>query len=149
MAQSHIGMGRVSMQTFKTHLLAAIITASAIVTPMMVRDIGALAAGDTDEDFTVVADFATFKSHLIGPRITDPQNAANFFVINGDGTLNGTWHGKALSGKWRWEDKYFCRSLSAPRPAPEDCQQWSLAAGKARLIRNRGAGKSAVYVLEK
>jgi hypothetical protein len=59
--------------------------------------------------------------------------------------IEGNWHGKEMAGEWRWEDKYFCRSLSAPRAAPEDCQEWSYSEGKARLVRNRGTGDAAVY----
>ena len=99
-----------------------------------------------DTTFTVVTDLDTFKAHFVGPKIMDPADSANFFIIKDDGTIEGTWHGAAMAGEWRWEDKYFCRSLSAPK-APEDCQEWGYAEGKARLVRDRGAGKATVYAL--
>lgn len=97
--------------------------------------------------FAVVEDYADFEATFIGPRISDPDDAANYFVIQTDGTIAGTWFGKTLSGAWRWEDGYFCRSLSAPRAAPEDCQQWSVAGDQARLVRDRGTGEATFYAI--
>lgn len=109
--------------------------------------IGAGAPAAMAEEFTTVTDLDRFKAHFIGPKIMDPADSANFFVVREDGTIEGTWHGATLTGAWRWEDEYFCRTLSAPRPAPEDCQQWGYADGKAQLVRNRGAGDPTVYSL--
>lgn len=105
------------------------------------------AAAQGGEEYQVVSDLDAFKARFIGPKIMDPADDANYFVINEDGTLKGTWHGAELAGEWRWEDGYFCRSLSSPRPAPEDCQQWGVADGKARLVRNRGEGDATFYAL--
>lgn len=122
----------------RTMLCAALVVSSA----------AARAAEDTvDDQFKVVSDYDAFESAFIGPKISDPANHENFFVIKGDGSIEGTWHGAALAGRWRWEDGYFCRSLSAPRAAPEDCQEWSVAGDRARLARERGAGESTDYVI--
>jgi hypothetical protein len=100
-----------------------------------------------ETEFTVVTDLDTFKAHFIGPKIMDPEDSANYFVIREDGSIVGNWHGKEMAGDWRWDDQYFCRSLSAPRAAPEDCQEWGFAEGKARLVRNRGAGDATIYLM--
>ncbi|PLX39202.1 MAG: hypothetical protein C0606_01280 [Hyphomicrobiales bacterium] len=128
----------------KFRLLAA---AAAIGVAMTLPGGGTLLAAD--DGYTVISKLETFNELLVGPRITDPKDEANFFVVNNDGTLNGTWHGKTLTGTWRWDDAFFCRVLTAPRPAPEDCQQWALADDKARLVRERGTGKTADYVVRK
>ena len=99
------------------------------------------------DEFNVVTDFDAFKAHFVGPKIMDPENADNFFIVKEDGTIEGTWHGATMAGEWRWEDAYFCRSLSAPRAAPEDCQEWAYGDGKARLVRDRGAGQVTIYAL--
>ena len=98
-----------------------------------------------DAEYIVVSDLDAFKARFIGPKIMDPKDSANYFVVRENGMIEGNWHGKEMAGEWRWEDKYFCRSLSAPREAPEDCQEWSYSEGKARLVRNRGTGDAAVY----
>ena len=121
--------------------------AAATIAICATATIGANAIAADDGNFEVVTDFETFKARFIGPRIMDPEDDANFFVIRMDETVEGTWYGKTLAGDWRWEDQYFCRSLSAPRAAPEDCQAWSFAEGKARLVRNRGTGDETVYSL--
>lgn len=111
---------------------------------------GAAANADegTSGTFQVVSDFDEFKARFIGPKIMDPDDEANFFVIKDDGVVEGSWHGAKLEGQWRWDDAYFCRSLSAPRAAPEDCQAWAFDdTGMARLTRNRGAGDATLYAI--
>ena len=103
----------------------------------------------SDADLTRLADRDAFGEALIGARILDPEDSANFFVIQTDGTIAGSWSGRELAGEWRWDAGYFCRSLSAPRPAPEDCQEWWLGEGMVRLVRDRGAGATTDYALEK
>ena len=97
--------------------------------------------------FEVVSDYATFEARLIGPKIADMADDANYFVIVPDGTIEGTWFGKEMIGAWRWEDGYFCRTLSAPRPAPEDCQEWAIGGETVRLVRDRGKGEETLYAI--
>jgi hypothetical protein len=108
---------------------------------------GSVSAGDAEYQWIDGLD--AFSEEFVGPKIMDPEDSANYFVILDDGAIEGTWYGKELAGEWRWEDGYFCRSLSAPRPAPEDCQQWSLGDGTVRLVRDRGAGEATIYALGK
>ena len=117
-----------------------LITALATVTATL--GLGPAAA----ESFVVVSDYDTFAATFIGAKIGDPEDTANYFVIAEDGTLEGPWHGRTLKGEWRWEDGFFCRTLTAP-PAPEDCQQWSVSGNEARLVRNRGTGETTVYTI--
>ncbi|NNK67294.1 MAG: hypothetical protein HKO95_11210 [Rhodobacteraceae bacterium] len=105
------------------------------------------AALAADQDYEPVNELESFAAHLIGPKIMDPEDSANYFVILPDGAIEGTWYGNTLTGTWRWEDGYFCRALTAPRPAPEDCQEWSVANDRAKLVRNRGAGDATIYAL--
>lgn len=114
----------------------ALVAGLSVTTPVLASD---------DTGFTIVSDLDTFKAQFMGPKIMDPKDSANYFVIREDGTIDGLWFGKTMTGAWHWEDKYFCRSLSAPRPAPEDCQEWSYGEGKAKLVRNRGTGEATVY----
>ncbi|PRY20097.1 hypothetical protein CLV78_11546 [Aliiruegeria haliotis] len=103
----------------------------------------------TGGGYSEVTDKASFEEKFVGVKIMDPEDDANYFVVRDDGSIEGVWNGKELKGEWRWEDTYFCRSLSAPRPAPEDCQSWSISEGKARLVRNRGDGDETIYALGK
>jgi len=102
----------------------------------------------SDDEYTTVTDLDAFKAHFMGPKIMDPADSANYFVVNEDGSITGSWHGDDMAGTWRWDDKYFCRTLSAPK-APEDCQEWGYADGKARLVRNRGEGDATIYAMGK
>ncbi len=100
-----------------------------------------------EDQYVWLNERGAFAAAFVGPKIIDLDDPANFFVISDEGTIEGTWYGKELRGKWRWDEGYFCRTLSAPRPAAEDCQEWSLGDGKVRLLRSRGAGDSTVYLL--
>ena len=104
-------------------------------------------AASHGDGFTIVSDLEAFEASFVGPRITDMEDDANYFVIMPDGTIEGTWYGKEMAGAWRWEDGYFCRTLSAPRPAPEDCQEWAMGQEKVRLVRDRGTGGETIYAI--
>ena len=104
-------------------------------------------ASAAEGDYALIDDLDAFTEAFVGPKIMDVEDDANYFVILDDGSIKGTWYGNALEGEWRWEPGYFCRSLSAPRPAPEDCQEWSLGDGTVRLVRDRGAGDKTIYAL--
>ena len=104
-------------------------------------------AAAADSHYVWISEQGDFAETFIGPKITDPEDANNYFVIEDDGKIVGTWYGNKLEGEWRWDAGYFCRTLSAPRPAPEDCQEWSLGDGDMRLVRDRGQGESTLYTL--
>ena len=111
--------------------------------------VAAMSGGPTfaEDQYVWLNERDAFAAAFVGPKLMDPDDSANFFVIADDGTIEGSWYGNELKGEWRWDEGYFCRTLSAPRPAPEDCQEWSLGDGKVRLLRNRGVGESTVYLL--
>ncbi len=118
-----------------------------IIAPIMSTLLLAATAFAADGDFLEITDQASFEDKLVGVRIMDPEDGENYFIVQDDGSIYGSWYGRELRGEWRWEDTYFCRSLSAPRPALEDCQSWSISERKARLVRNRGDGDETIYAL--
>lgn len=132
------------MKTITEILMAAAVLA-VVAGPTMSFGINPASASD-EAEFTVVTDLDTFKAHFMGPKIMDPADSANYFFVNEDGSITGSWHGDDMAGTWRWDDKYFCRTLTAPK-APEDCQEWGYAEGKARLVRNRGEGDATIYAM--
>ena len=54
---------------------------------------------------------------------------------------------KDAFGAWRWQDGFFCRSLSALRAAPQECQQWPSAGDRARPVRDRGVGEATIHAI--
>ena len=66
--------------------------------------VGPAFAGDTQ--FTDVTDLDTFKARFMGPKIMDPKDGANYFIIKDGGVIEGSWFGKTMAGEWRWEDKF-------------------------------------------
>ena len=126
-------------QKMKT-VSAGLITSAVIV-------IAATGSALANDQYRLIDAPEDFADAFIGQKIMDPEDANNFFVIGEDGTIAGTWYGGKLEGAWRWEEGYFCRTLSLPRPAPEDCQEWYLGDGSARLTRDRGKGESTIYAL--
>ncbi len=70
----------------------------------------------------------------------------NEVVIKSDGTLTGTFGG-GISGTWRMEDGFWCRTLIVnPTPAPaEDCQLLETDGKTVNGTRDRGNGASFTY----
>jgi hypothetical protein len=66
-----------------------------------------------------------------------------------DGTITGRALGWDISGKWKWEDGYFCRDMDWSGYAiPFNCQLVEARAdSEVRFTVDRGAGNSASFRL--
>ena len=84
---------------------------------------------------------------VMGKRLE--LSAAEYVVINADGTLSGDFSGAETRGTWVMRDGYFCRELSAGPTGvqPEDCQLMVRTADGVRVTRDRGKGSSWDYVI--
>lgn len=62
-------------------------------------------------------------------------------VIHGDGTLSGEFNGNELSGTWRWDRTFFCRTLTSQNGVPEEnCQAVAVSGSTATFTANEGTG---------
>lgn len=66
-----------------------------------------------------------------------------------DGSIKGSALGWAITGKWSWQDGYFCRQMDwSGMEIAYNCQLVEAQGGeKMRFTVDRGAGDSAVFRL--
>jgi hypothetical protein len=71
----------------------------------------------------------------------------NYLTIKKNGSLSGEFGGKTLKGNWAWRDGYWCRTLLT-HSKDTDCQVFEIEGNQLRGTRERGNGKSFVYVIK-
>lgn len=65
-----------------------------------------------------------------------------------NGQITGRAFGRDVSGEWRWQDGYFCRSLYwGSRDLGDNCQQVAIDDGDIRFTSDRGKGQHANFGL--
>lgn len=97
------------------------------------------------EAFRVVQDRASFVSIVTGRKLT--RLGITLDVTDG-GQIIGRAFGKKVSGQWRWENGYFCRSLFyGRRDLGPNCQEVRVNGNTLRFTTDRGAGQYADLVL--
>ena len=66
-----------------------------------------------------------------------------------DGRIEGKGFGRLVTGLWRWEEGYFCRTLAwGTRDLGPNCQEVVLDFGKIEFTSDRGTGRSARFSLK-
>ncbi len=92
-----------------------------------------------------VTDGARFAALTAGRTLTfDGVRVA----LTPDGRITGRALGLAVTGRWRWEDGHFCRTLRwGLRRWADDCQAVAARPGELRFVADRGAGDVAVMAL--
>ncbi len=67
--------------------------------------------------------------------------------VSPDGQISGSALGWDVTGSWRWEDGYFCRSMDWSGYAiPYNCQLVeTVGPDKLRFTADQGSGRSAIF----
>lgn len=70
-------------------------------------------------------------------------------VVNSDGTLKGKAGSRTLTGKWYWQDKYWCRVLIEKdgSEGKEDCSMVFLNGKTLYTVTNKGKGSRRELLL--
>ncbi len=90
-----------------------------------------------------VTDAGEFSKRVVGQYFGDEAGAS---VAKSDGTIEGNFSGKTLSGTWAWEGEYFCReSQLGDIDLGSDCIVIELTENKMRLTLDKGKGTSVIY----
>ena len=101
-------------------------------------------ASAADERITTEQEF---RATAVGKKMVTKGGYVNF---GEDGSLSGEFSGKKLTGKWSWEDGYFCRTVKlGGKDRGHDCQVVLATEDGVVLHRKKGQGKkSAPYRAE-
>ena len=96
-------------------------------------------------EFTKVSSAEEFKNIVSGKTLTRSLVKVK---VSPNGSISGrgaTWD---LSGKWRWKNGYFCRSLEwGGDDLSYNCQEVKASGQKIRFISDQGSGDSADFSL--
>lgn len=93
--------------------------------------------------FEPVTDAAQFRQLVFGNQLT---RLGIHLEVTPDGRITGRGMGREVSGQWRWQDGYFCRSLYwGARDLGTDCQAVLREGDELRFVTERGAGIHADF----
>lgn len=101
----------------------------------------ALANAGAAQAFEDVTDQGSFLSLVEGKTLTKLGISLD---VDSAGGITGRAFGRAVSGRWWWDDQYFCRSLSyGGEDLGENCQQVLVNGRTVRFVADRGTGEMA------
>lgn len=102
----------------------------------------------TANEFEPVSDQATFLN-LVKDRVLKIGLYNLAITVLPDGRIEGSALGWAITGKWQWQDGYFCREMDwSGTPIKYNCQLVEVqGAEKVRFTVDKGAGDSATFRL--
>lgn len=90
------------------------------------------------EGFRVVQDRDNFLNLVNGRQLTRLGIRLN---VTNAGQIQGRAFGKPVTGQWRWENGYFCRSLfHGQKNLGPNCQEVRISGNRIRFTSDRGAG---------
>lgn len=96
-------------------------------------------------DYAKITDRSQFVALVSGKTLTRP------FVklqVAPSGQISGKGASWAVSGAWKWQDGYFCRSLDwGGSDLGYNCQEVGVINGKLRFTSDQGRGDSAEFRL--
>ena len=70
-------------------------------------------------------------------------------TVGRDGAIAGNGFGRRVTGTWRWEDGFFCRTLDwGSGGRGENCQLVALSDGRVIFVADRGEGDRAEFRIE-
>lgn len=101
------------------------------------------------QEFQAVRDRSDFLNLVQGRDLSLPLFRIRLSV-QPDGRIEGSALGWGVTGKWTWQDGYFCREMDwSGKPIPWNCQLVEERAGRElRFTVDRGQGESARFKLE-
>jgi hypothetical protein len=95
--------------------------------------------------FEVVQDRSRFVDLVVGRKLTRLGISLD---VTDSGQIQGRAFGKSVSGQWRWENGFFCRTLfHGRRDLGANCQEVRIDGNTLRFTSDRGAGIYADLVL--
>ena len=105
----------------------------------------AMATGASAE-LQVVKDQSAFLNLVKGRDLT---RLGITLQVSENGEITGRAFGKKVSGAWKWQDSFFCRSLYwGSQNMGDNCQQVALDGDDIRFTSDRGAGRHANFDLK-
>ena len=98
-----------------------------------------------DSAFDRVESREGFVAQITGRELTYPGIRLQ---VSDAGRIDGRAFGRQVTGDWRWQDGYFCRTMFWGRKElAYNCQLVEKGAGALRFTSDRGTGDSAVLRL--
>jgi len=95
--------------------------------------------------FRVVQERDSFLQLVTGRKLTRLGISLD---VTRAGQIKGRAFGKPVTGQWRWENGFFCRSLyHGKRDLGPNCQQVKINGNTLRFTSDRGSGVYADLVL--
>ncbi|MCY4549333.1 MAG: hypothetical protein OXC28_13290 [Defluviicoccus sp.] len=80
-----------------------------------------------------------FRAKAAGKKLV---SESGWVDVGKDGSLMGEFGGRELTGKWYWEDQYYCRSVQlGGRDLGHDCQVVRVTEDGMVFHRGKGEGK--------
>jgi len=100
------------------------------------------------DDFKTISERDHFLD-LMGDKALKIGLYDLLIYVSADGSINGTALGSEITGKWAWQDGYFCREMDwSGTPISYNCQLVEVRAESAmRFTVDQGSGTSAVFRL--
>ncbi|OYU20076.1 MAG: dihydrodipicolinate reductase [Rhodobacteraceae bacterium PARR1] len=92
----------------------------------------------TREDFVAAVEGRDMRIGLLGITLN----------VRADGTITGDAMGWPVTGKWDWQDGFFCREMDwSGTPIPYNCQLVERRGDDIRFTVDKGKGDSARFAL--
>ena len=105
----------------------------------------ALLASPVAAELRPVKDRDQFVQLVTGKKLTRPLVELE---VTGDGGIRGMGVRWEVTGKWSWQDGFFCRDLNwGGDDLGYNCQEVRYDGRRLRFISDKGAGESADFRL--
>lgn len=113
--------------------------------PALTIAVLSLVATQANAGWEQVTSKAVLSANVVGNEYVNPSNGA-WFSFRADGSLDGGYQGKSMTGKWRWSGGKVCftRAL-AGKALPKDCVTVHMDGSKIVTTKNNGKGKQTQY----
>lgn len=96
-------------------------------------------------EFATVSDRATFVKLIRGKTLTRPLIRLQ---VSEDGRISGKGSRWDVSGKWTWQNGFFCRDLNwGGDDLGYNCQKVAAKGDRIRFTSDKGTGQSADFRL--
>jgi len=105
----------------------------------------AVSAAPAVADYASIQTKSDFVSAVNGKQLT---RSLVKLSVSPSGTISGTGAVWDVTGTWKWEGGYFCRTLVwGGKDLGYNCQTVARDGAKIRFIADKGAGEAAVFSL--
>jgi hypothetical protein len=105
----------------------------------------ALTPLNASAEFAKISNQTEFLRYVAGKTLTRPLVELR---VTSDGRIEGTGARWEVTGKWSWQNGFFCRSLFwGGDDMGYNCQEVRVKDGRLRFTSDKGAGMSAVFRL--